>query len=91
MANLRSKKGQSQKVGYFVYKIISKNDEIAYVGKTHNMIERMNKHRQVKYAVVPPKDVKKIEYVSLGNECDMAILEAYMIDLYKPKYNTDLK
>lgn len=76
---------------FFVYKLSNKLNEIVYIGKTHDLPMRMKKYRQPKYSVVPVDEITKTEYIVLSNECDCNILESYLIDYYKPKYNTDMK
>lgn len=79
------------KKAFYVYKLLNTDKEIIYIGKTHDLKMRLKKYKQEKYSAVPPNEIDKIEYVVLDNECDHNLLEAYLIDYYKPKYNTDMK
>lgn len=70
-----------------VYKFLNKNNEIIYIGKTTDMINRMRLHF---YGINKDdwhNEVYKIEYTVLPNISDINIYEIYLISKYIPKYN----
>ena len=69
-------------------------NEIIYVGKTTRKINtRMNEHFS-KRGHLPHKcykNIGKIEYIEVSSDADARLIELYLINKYKPKYNTEGK
>lgn len=61
---------------YYVYRFKDKNENIIYVGRTANLINRFKNHEHL------TKDVKRIEYIECDSEAEMAWKEIYYINLY---------
>lgn len=66
--------------GYYVYRFKDKNDNILYVGRTHNLKQRFRNHEHLTDNIIT------IEYIKCDTETEMAIKEIYYINLY---YNND--
>ena len=66
--------------GYYVYRFKDKNDNILYVGRTHNLKQRFRNHEH------STDNIITIEYIKCDTETEMAIKEIYYINLY---YNND--
>ena len=70
---------------YYLYEFLNENNEIIYIGKATNLIERLRGHNHL------PKEcyklTKDIRYTELNNESDMHILELYLINTIHPIYN----
>ena len=75
---------------YYVYRFLDKANQIVYVGKTGHIEKRMTEHfsKQGHLTEEQYKQVEKIEYVELAFQLDMDILEKYLINLWKPPFNT---
>lgn len=75
---------------YYVYRFLNKANQIVYVGKTGHLEKRMTEHfsRQGHLTEGQYKQVKKIEYTELKFQLDMDILEKYLINLWKPSFNS---
>lgn len=58
------------------------NDELVYIGKSKNLINRIASSIQEKKAT-------KYRYALLESDADMNIYEIYYISKYKPKLNID--
>lgn len=79
----------------YVYRFLGEGGEVIYVGHTINLNSRLKSHigrktygeRQIPYEDI--HNIKKAEYVELSSRADMMVLEAYLIALWKPKYNKD--
>ena len=65
---------------YYVYRFKDKNDNILYVGRTHDLKQRFRQHEHLTDNIIT------IEYIECGTETEMAIKEIYYINLY---YNND--
>lgn len=69
-------------------------NEIIYVGKTKRDINtRINEHFK-NNGHLPKKcyeNVGKIEYLEVASDADALLVELYLINKYKPKYNTNGK
>ena len=61
---------------YYVYRFKDKNDNILYVGRTHDLKERFRNHQNL------TDDIVTIEYIECSTETDMVIKEIYYINLY---------
>lgn len=75
---------------YYIYRFLNKDNEIIYVGKARNILNRIGSaHNHL------PKECYnetcKIEYMCFDTEGEILLAERYFIAKTKPKYNTDLK
>ena len=69
----------SEKSGiYFLYE----KDIIVYIGKSKNIAQRLLDHRVT-------KNYDKVITYNTKTEADMHSIENYLINIHKPKYNTD--
>ena len=75
---------------YYVYRFLDKANQIVYIGKTGHLKKRMTEHfsKQGHLTEEQYKQIEKIEYVELAFQLDMDILEKYLINLWKPPFNT---
>ena len=75
---------------YYVYRFLDKANQIVYVGKTGHLKKRMTEHfsRQGHLTEEQYKQIEKIEYVELAFQLDMDFLEKYLINLWKPSFNS---
>ena len=73
------------KNNYYVYRFKDKQENIIYVGRTHDLNQRFKQHEHL------TDDVVKIEYIECANETDMVIKEIYYINLYFNKNSTNIK
>lgn len=75
----------------FVYKFRHyRSGAVIYVGKTNRTIKkRMNEHFGGKGHLSKAcyETVGKIEYVEVPSDADALLVEQYLINKYKPKYN----
>ena len=74
----------------YTYKFINKYNETIYIGYTgQQMAQRMNQHFTKGHL---PKsvyeEVAKIEYMKHKTKSDAQVWEVYLINKYKPRYNT---
>ena len=74
----------------YTYKFINKYNETIYIGYTgQQMAQRMNQHFTKGHL---PKsvyeEVAKIEYIKHKTKSDAQVWEVYLINKYKPRYNT---
>lgn len=74
-----------------VYKMISKNHEILYIGKAKNLRNRIAQYtastienRRIELMV---SQVCSVDYITVSSEEEALILEANLIREYQPKYN----
>lgn len=76
---------------YYVYRLLDKNNNILYVGKSKRLKQRISQHLG-KGSNLDPECVDriaKVQYLIFTNECDMCLYEIYLINLYQPQYNID--
>ena len=69
-------------------------NEVIYVGKTKRDIKkRMDEHFGIKGHLSKKcySKVGKIEYLKVNSDADARLVEQYMINRYKPRYNVDGK
>lgn len=72
-----------------VYVMYDKDGNVLYVGKSRNILYRMNQHFGA--GREDWKDeVNSIKYMNCYSEVDMSIYEIYLINVLKPKYNAAL-
>ena len=74
----------------YTYKFVNKYNETIYIGYTGQaMAQRMNQHFTKGHL---PKsvyeEVAKIEYIKHKTKSDAQVWEVYLINKYKPRYNT---
>jgi|GEM_PF-7134348 len=69
----------------FLYRLCDKNGIILYIGKTKSINNRISQHRRNKKFT----DIDYVEYIEIENISDIEILEIYMINHYKPKFNKE--
>ena len=74
----------------YTYKFINKYNETIYIGYTgQQMAQRMNQHftkGHLPQSVY--EEVAKIEYIKHKTKSDAQVWEVYLINKYKPRYNT---
>ena len=78
----------------YVYRLMSMNNDVLYVGKTVNMHNRMKNHFSSKSHLAHTdlyKQVQRIEYITCKDEFQSLQNELYYINLYKPRYNSQSK
>ncbi len=79
-----------------VYRFLSKDDTILYVGKAKNLKNRLSsyfgnkKHQQNKTKALV-KNAERFEYTIVETEQDALLLEATLIKKFQPRYNVMLK
>lgn len=74
-----------------VYRFFNEDDEIIYVGRTsHGVKRRINEHFGQRGHLDKEcyKSVQKIDYCGFQTVAETKIYELYLINLYKPVYNT---
>ena len=74
----------------YTYRFKDKYDNVIYIGYTgQTMAQRMNQHFTKGHL---PKsvyeEVAKIEYIKHKTKSDAQVWEVYLINKYKPRYNT---
>ncbi|MDP9675394.1 putative GIY-YIG superfamily endonuclease [Paenibacillus jamilae] len=78
---------------YNVYMFLNSNSEVIYIGKTKQIIERMEAQHFTKSGHCPTScylETSEIWHANTKSESEMAIYEIYLINKYKPKYNKSL-
>ena len=70
-----------------VYRFINNEDEIIYIGKAKNLINRLNCHNHLSKKCYEER--KRIDFISFETEEEMNIAERYFIAKIKPKYNIE--
>lgn len=72
---------------WYIYRFLDCDNNVLYLGRTHALRKRIRKHNHL------PKEcyerTKYIQMFSCENEADSCILEIYLINKYKPPYNTE--
>lgn len=77
----------------YIYKFINYENEIIYVGKTGNIMQRI-KHHFSNSGHLPQEcyeQVLKIFYADVSSKYNAELLETYFINKYHPKYNNSKK
>lgn len=78
--------------GNYIYRFCNKNKEVIYVGLTKEIGGRMYHHFNNGHLNEDAyEETDAIEYVEVGCETTMNLLEIYLINKYKPKYNSRRK
>jgi hypothetical protein len=71
-------------MGYYVYKFHNQYNDLLYIGKTNNLTQRIQSHKNNKKWW---NEVDKIEYTECKNKTDMDLYEIYYINKLNPRYN----
>lgn len=74
---------------YYVYKFLDAKNNVIYVGRTKDIVKRMEQHFSKGH--LPEEcytSVNKVYYTEFNSFTDMAMYEIYLINALKPKYNT---
>ena len=78
-----------------VYRMLNEKNEILYVGKAKNLINRLKNYISEKNQIIRTErmlsQTKKIEITTTSNESEALLLEANLIKKYKPKFNILLR
>lgn len=72
-------------MGYFIYKLFNKQDELLYAGQTENLCQRFSAHFAENNWKT--KEIFRIEYAECQKKIDLQIYELYYINILNPKYN----
>jgi excinuclease UvrABC nuclease subunit len=79
-------------IGGGVYRMKDKNDQIIYVGKSHDLHRRILQHigkdTNTKYFI---DEVRVIEWMPEPSPIFQTLLEGIFIAMYSPKYNDEVK
>ena len=71
-------------MGFYVYKFISRESEVLYVGRTTDIRVRVRDHSKEKEFY---NEVFKIKYAEFDSATDMKITELILINTLSPKHN----
>ena len=72
----------------YVYRFVSTEGKVIYIGKTINIHNRMKQHFRAGHLPIECyRSVSRIEYQKYRTESDSLIMETYYITKYNPKYN----
>jgi len=78
-----------------VYRMLNSKNEILYVGKAKNLINRLKSYVSEKNHIIRTErmlsQTKRLEITTTSNESEALLLEANLIKKYKPKYNILLR
>ncbi|MDH5560024.1 MAG: excinuclease ABC subunit UvrC [Deltaproteobacteria bacterium] len=79
-----------------VYKFLSKNNEIIYIGKSKKLNHRVRNYFNPSQKTDPRIEnllphIADVEWIVTLNEIEAFILEDHLIKIHKPKYNSQLK
>jgi len=78
-----------------VYRMLKTNNEILYVGKAKNLLNRLKSYVVEKNHIIRTErmlsQTKKLEITTTSNESEALLLEANLIKKYKPKFNILLR
>jgi len=73
--------------------ILHTKDELAYVGKSNNILRRLQQHFHITVddssSELWKKDIDRVEYYICNSLVDCELLETYLINILIPKYNLD--
>ena len=74
----------------YTYKFVNKYNETIYIGYTgQTMAQRINQHfTKGHLSKSVYEEVAKIEYIKHKTKSDAQVWEVYLINKYKPRYNT---
>ena len=71
--------------GFFVYRFLSFEGLVLYVGSTININQRMKMHNHLPKRCY--ENTYKVQYIEVNTYLDMLMLEIYFINKYNAKYN----
>lgn len=71
--------------GFFVYRFLSFEGLVLYVGSTININKRMKEHNHLPKRCY--ENTYKVQYIEVNTHLDMLMLEIYYINKYNAKYN----
>ncbi len=78
-----------------VYRMLKSNNEILYVGKAKNLLNRLKSYVAEKNHIIRTErmlsQTKRLEITTTSNESEALLLEANLIKKYKPKFNILLR
>lgn len=80
--------------GCFLYKFVNSLNEVIYIGKTNNIINRIRNQHFSEYGHLPDEcynETAKIFYAELNNSDELSIYERYLINTLNPKFNSQYK
>lgn len=68
-----------------LYRFLSKEGEVIYVGKSIDVVRRIKSHNHLSQECY--EKTKVIEWIPIANDSDLNVYEMYYINLYKPIFN----
>lgn len=71
----------------YIYKLLDKNENLLYIGKTKDINIRTRQHILGARKIEWKSNIEKIMYADCHNETDMNIYEVYYINKLSPMYN----
>lgn len=77
-------------MGYYVYKIVNKMGEVEYIGKTTDLQKRIYQHICAEGGKLKDETLSRfwgITFTEFESQCDMDLVELYLIAKLKPKKN----
>ncbi len=78
-----------------IYRMLNSNNEILYVGKAKNLLNRLKSYVSEKNHIIRTErmlsQTKKLEITTTSNESEALLLEANLIKKHKPKFNILLR
>ncbi|CAM0041835.1 hypothetical protein VPHK120G1_0076 [Vibrio phage K120 g1] len=87
----RSHKQSKLYVGFYLYKFLDEHGSVLYIGKSSKLIHRLIKHFAESSVSAEGNDwkltVTKVSAMKCASEADMHVLEVYLINKLKPKFN----
>ena len=85
---IKNHSSKSPKNPGYIYKLMDKNENLLYIGKTKNINTRLYQHHNVGH--LPNECYQRAEWIDvceLPTYADAGILERYLIGTYEPEYN----
>lgn len=77
---------------WYVYRFLDEDNNMIYIGKTNNLNNRMRQHFSTGHLNQEVYNmVKSIEYLYFESEADQHVAEMFLVNKYKPIFNTDGK
>lgn len=70
-----------------VYKFFDIEDNLLYIGKATNLRNRLENHKAYLSGEEWKDNIARITYIPEPNHCNLDILETYLINKLRPKYN----
>ncbi len=76
----------------YIYRFLDKDENIIYIGKTHDIKGRLNNHNNSGHLSSECYcECSCVQYIELSSASDRDVYEIYFINKYKPKYNKQSK